>query len=156
MFRCSAALTMAGYVSDSMDDDIEYLRVTGVSYYQEALERCSVGEPVRFVHEPDNPYDETALRVVSMLGETMGYAPRGSWAHHLIHERGRGVSGRIHSMGYSRACLIGVMLSIAVCDDEVTTASYYPDRPAPDAPPGGFRYWIKSPSDVARLLAARR
>jgi len=139
-----------------VDDDITFLRVVGVSHYQAAIERCAPGQAVRFVHEPDNPYDEMALRVVSLSSETIGYVPRLSWLHRLIHEKGRGVSAVIDSIGYSRACLLGVSLTIAICDDEPAVESYYPDRPAPTPPAGGFRYWVKSPSDVARLLAERR
>jgi hypothetical protein len=86
-----------------VDDGIAYVRIAGVSFYQEALERCAAGEPVRFVHEPDNPHDELALQVVSMCGETIGYVPRGSWLRIAIHEQGRGVSGVIASIGYSRS-----------------------------------------------------
>ena len=139
-----------------MDDEVGFLRVVGVSFYQEAIGKCSAGQPVRFVHEPDNPYDETAIRVESVIGETIGYAPRKSWLHLMIHERGRGVSAVISSIGYSRSCLLGVSLSVAVCDDDVSRASYYPDRLTPEPPKGGFRYWIKTPADVAPLLAARR
>lgn len=139
-----------------IDEDIDFLRVVGVSHYQEAVSRCSAGEAVRFIHEPDNPHDQMALRVVSLLGETIGYAPRKSWVHHVIHQQGRGVSAVIHSVGYSRNCLLGVLLSMAICDDEVALASYHPDRPPPEPPHGGFRYWINSPDDVERLVAARR
>lgn len=139
-----------------MDDDVRLIRVAGVSFYQEALGRCSTGEAVRFVHEPDNPHDETALRVVSNVGEAIGYLPRGSWVHHAIHERGRGVSAVIASIGMSRACILGAQLSVAICDDEPAVASYHEGRDAPDMPKGGFRYWIKSPADVARLGIGRK
>ncbi|WP_347091695.1 HIRAN domain-containing protein [Sphingomonas parapaucimobilis] len=139
-----------------LDDDVDFLRVVGVSHYQDAVSRCSPGEAVRFVHEPDNPHDETALRVVSLLGETIGYAPRNSWVHYMIHQSGRGVSAVVHSVGYSRSCLLGVLLSMAVCDDEIERASYYPGRPIPEPPPGGFRYWISTPGDVERRVAGRR
>lgn len=139
-----------------MDDGIAFIKVVGVSFYQEALARCAPGQGVRFVHEPDNPHDETAIRIVSHLNETIGYVPRSSWLHRVVHEKGRGVSATIDSMGYSRACLLGATLSVAICDDEIGVASYYPDQPPPESPNGGFRYWIRSPADVARLLAAQK
>jgi hypothetical protein len=139
-----------------MDDGIAYLRIVGVSHYQDALSRCVAGEAVRFVHEPDNPHDEMAIRVVSALGETIGYAPRESWLHELVHEKGRGVSGVLDSIGYSRTCLLGARISVAICDDEPMVQSYYPDAPPPEPPTGGFRYWVKTPSDVARLVAERK
>ena len=139
-----------------MDDEIVYVRVAGVSFYQSAVANCCCGEAVRFIHEPDNPHDEMALRVVSYAGETIGYVPRESWLHRLVHEGGRGVTATIASVGLSRACLLGATLAVAICDDEVQVASFYPDRPAPEPPKGGFRYWVKSPSDVASLLERRR
>lgn len=139
-----------------MDDGVAYLKIVGVSFYQDALSRCSPGEAVRIVHEPDNPHDETALRIDSSLGETIGYAPRKSWLHVAIHEQGRGVSAVIASIGYSRNCLLGATISAALCDDEPAVASYHGDQPPPEAPPGGFRYWIRTPADAVRLVAARR
>jgi hypothetical protein len=44
----------------------------------------------------------------------------------------------------SRACLVGVTLNIAITDDLITTASYFPDRLPPEPPKGGFRYWVNS------------
>lgn len=137
-------------------DDVSLVKVVGVSHYQPALERCAVGQPVRFVHEPDNPYDETAIRVLSLMGETIGYLPRASWLHRVVHEKGRGASAVIESIGYSRACLLGATLSVAVCDDEVRTVSYYPGRQPPPPPAGGFRYWIKTPAGGGQHGAERR
>lgn len=139
-----------------MDDDLGFFRVAGVSYYQPALERCAVGQAVRFIHEPDNPHDEMALKVESLAGETIGYVPKGCWARTLVHEQGRGVSGVIASMGYSRNCLLGLTVSVAVCDDRPAVKSYYPGKAPPEAPRGGFRYWVRNPSDVARRAEERR
>jgi hypothetical protein len=139
-----------------VDEDIGYVRVAGVSHRQEALEKCAAGQSVRFVHEPDNPHDEAAIRVNSLTGETIGYLPRASWIHQMVHERGRGISGTIASMGYSRNCLLGATLSVVICDDEIAVESYYPAEPAPEPPKGGYRYWIKTPSDVWRVLKSQR
>jgi hypothetical protein len=139
-----------------MDDDVAYVRVVGVSFYQEALERCCAGEAVRFVHEPDNPHDETAIRVESLLKETIGYLPRRSWAHHAVHQLGRGISGVIHSIGYSRSCQLGALVSIAVCDDEPAVQSYFSDGAPLDPPHGGFRYWIKRPTAAGPRAEARK
>jgi hypothetical protein len=139
-----------------MSDDLGLIRVAGVSFYQEALNRCSPGESVRFVHEPDNPHDETALRVVSMLGETIGYLPRKSWLHCAIHEHGRGATATIASIGLSRACILGAQLSAVLSDDDPAVQSYHKGRPPPEPPRGGFRYWIRTPADAERLVASRR
>lgn len=137
-------------------DDLLNFRLVGVSFYQPALERCAQGQPVRFVHEPDNPHDEMAIRVESFTGETIGYVPRSSGLRVAIHQQGRGVSGVIGSIGMSRACLLGASISVALCDDLVRVASYFPDRAPPEPPSGGFRYWVKSPCDVALLVARQK
>ncbi|WP_082370102.1 HIRAN domain-containing protein [Novosphingobium sp. ST904] len=139
-----------------MSDELGAVRVVGVSYYQEALERCSAGQPVRFVHEPDNPYDETALRVVSITGETIGYLPRGSWLHRAIHQHGRGAAAIIASMGYSRACVLGAALSAVLTDDKPSVESYHANAPAPEVPAGGFRYWISTPGAASRPGAVQK
>ena len=133
-----------------------HLRLVGVSHFQEALSRTAQGEPVRFIHEPDNPHDETAIRVDNSSGETIGYAPRNSWVHRAVHEQGRGVTGAVASIGMSRACLLGVMVTIALCDDEPAVKSYYPDRRPPEPPKGGYRYWISEPTDRAKFAEGRR
>lgn len=125
-------------------DDVYFVRVVGVSNYQQALSDSYSGQAVRFVHEPDNPHDEMALRVENSHGCTIGYIPRSSWLRALIHERGRGVSGAISSIGMARSCMLGVTISVAICDDEVNVASYFPDRRPPEPPRGGFRYWVTS------------
>lgn len=125
-----------------MDDDIEWCRVVGVSHYQDALEGCAQGDPVRFFHEPDNPHDPMAIRVATKGGQTIGYLPRASNLHRLVHEGGRGISATIGSMGRSRACLIGLTLQFAVTDDRPAVASFFPGQPAPEEPKGGFRYWV--------------
>ena len=139
-----------------MDSEVGTFRLAGVSFYQRALARCFPGEPIRLVHEPDNPHDPMALRVVSVSGETLGYVPKGSWVHYAVHQRGRGVAGTINSLGESRACLLGATISAVVCDDEPSIQSYYPDRLAPEAPVGGFRYWVRNPNGGAQLAAAQR
>ncbi|MCK0533424.1 HIRAN domain-containing protein [Sphingobium agri] len=125
-------------------DEVYFVRVVGVSNYQQALAESYAGQAVRFVHEPDNPYDAMALRVENSAGATIGYIPRNSWLRAVIHERGRGVTGSISSVGMARSCMLGVTISVAICDDEVIVASYFPDQLPPEPPKGGFRYWVTS------------
>lgn len=139
-----------------MDDDVFYQKLVGVSHYQDALKGCRPGQPVRLIHEPDNPHDETALRVVVDDDRTVGYIPRRSGVHVAIHEQGRGVSAVIASVGWGRACLLGATISVAFCDDIIEVRSYYPEEPAPEPPRGGFRYWVSTPAAAARLARERR
>ena len=136
-----------------MDDGMLFQKLVGVSFYQAALERCAAGEPVRIIHEPDNPHDPMALRIDSMLGETIGYLPRQSPVHVAILQHGRGVSAVIDSIGLSRSCQIGARLSLALCDDVLVVQSHYPDRPTPEAPAGGYRYWVRPPKGVEQRAA---
>lgn len=138
-----------------MDDGIFYQRIAGVSHYQQALAECRPGQAVRLVHEPDNPHDPMALKIETMDGKALGYAPRRSGLHVAILETGRGACLTIASIGYSRACLLGATVSITLCDDEVLVRSYYPNLPPPEPPRGGFRYWVSSPAAVVRLLKER-
>jgi hypothetical protein len=65
--------------------DEGFMRVVGESHYQEALKRlrgsCRPGTegrpsfPVTLIPEPDNPYDEHAVAVMSAVGR-IGYLPR--------------------------------------------------------------------------------
>ncbi|USI74539.1 HIRAN domain-containing protein [Sphingomonas morindae] len=146
MFTCVRDHRAIESESLSVDDGVLYVRVAGVSFHQESLAACSAGEAVRFIHEPDNPHDELALRVETASGETIGYVPRGSWLRRAIHQDGRGVCGIIASVGMGRACLLGALLSVTLSDDDVRTASYFPGSLPPDPPPGGFRYWISNPA----------
>lgn len=156
--QCSTSSGMLLHINRGrvgVDDGIFYQRVVGVSHHQEALEGCRPGQPVRLIHEPDNPHDEMALKVETADGKAIGYLPRRSWIHKAIHEQGRGVSAVISSVGYGRACLLGCVISVALCDDEVETRSYYPNLPPPEPPRGGFRYWVSTPASAARLVKER-
>jgi hypothetical protein len=37
------------------------------------LNRLFPGQPVRFLHEPDNPLDITAIQVISQFHDKIGY-----------------------------------------------------------------------------------
>lgn len=139
-----------------MDDGLFYHRIAGVSHYQKALANCRPGQALRLVHEPDNPHDNMALMLETLDGNTVGYVPRRSGLHVAVLELGRGAFITIASIGYSRACLLGATITIALCDDELLVRSYYPDLPPPEPPRGGFRYWVSSPASVVRLLKERR
>lgn len=54
-----------------------YKRVAGVSFYQDAVGRCRVGDVVELVAEPDNVHDPHAIMVLrEMELEKIGYIPR--------------------------------------------------------------------------------
>lgn len=131
---------------------VYHVRLAGVSHYQDALSACSAGEPVRICHEPDNPYDELALRVESRWGDRIGYVPKQNWLRRAIFQDGRGVAATIEGIGQSPSGFYGAVISLAITDDEVGLRSYFPDRDPPEPPPGGFRAWVDLP-DVPAMTA---
>lgn len=50
-------------------------RVAGISYCQEAAMHAFVGDEVRLIAEPNNPYDRNAIRV-EIRGSKVGFVPR--------------------------------------------------------------------------------
>lgn len=65
-----------------------YLRLAGVKHSnadgvkrQSIIKRCTVGEELRLVPEPDNPFDSSAIRVCRLNGETIGYIKSGDNKH---------------------------------------------------------------------------
>jgi len=57
------------------------LNIVGESHYQKEVRRCSPGELVTFIREPENPRDEMAVRIASARGQTIGYlsSDRARW-----------------------------------------------------------------------------
>jgi hypothetical protein len=54
-----------------------HLRVAGVSYRQDVVRRCSVGERLKLVPEPTNIVDPKAVMVCRLNGEQLGYIQAG-------------------------------------------------------------------------------
>ncbi|KAL1954664.1 hypothetical protein VTO42DRAFT_816 [Malbranchea cinnamomea] len=52
---------------------ILHTKIVGVRYYRG---RVTVGECVTLIREPSNPYDRNAIRVVNVMGDTIGHIPR--------------------------------------------------------------------------------
>jgi hypothetical protein len=49
--------------------------IVGVSYRQEAVVLCHVGDPVRVVHEPHNEFDSNACAVYNSASDRLGFIP---------------------------------------------------------------------------------
>lgn len=60
------------------------LPLAGESYCQPACRKVNIGDVVRLTPEPENRYDPRAIRVVTRLGERIGYVPRESWVTRVI------------------------------------------------------------------------
>ena len=90
------------------------LGVVGEANYQPAIRRCSVGQCVHIVHEPDNPYDDLALAVVTESGDTIGYVPRDCWLQGALHDEGKGCDATIKSIGSGDSGKLGVVLDVCL------------------------------------------
>lgn len=55
-----------------------YFHAHGILYgnRQAAISRCTRGESLELVREPENPYDKNAIRIRRLNGEDIGYVPR--------------------------------------------------------------------------------
>ncbi len=60
--------------------DLIEVPVAGFQYHegmrQEVFRRLRSGQPLRLVREPDNPYDELAIAILTEDGHKLGYIPR--------------------------------------------------------------------------------
>ena len=109
--------------------------IVGEASYQRAIRRCAEGEIVRIIHEPDNPYDEMALAVVSENGRTLGYIARDSWLQEAIHGEGKGCHAQIKEINSTGAGRLGIVLDVALSGVAVETRAHR--SPQEDAAPRG-------------------
>jgi hypothetical protein len=99
------------------------LGIVGESNYQGAIERCSPGQAVDVLHEPDNPYDDLALAVV-VHGQTIGYIPRECWLQEAIHEEGKGCTASIKSIDRADVGYLAVVLDVSLNADGVRQRAF--------------------------------
>ncbi len=111
------------------------LGIVGESNYQDAICQCIEGERVYVCHEPDNPYDDLALKVETAGGRTIGYVAKSSWLRRAIHDEGRGVTCTIRSLGRGDGDIVGVVLDVTLTDDDIRERAYGDSPAAPTPPP---------------------
>lgn len=121
--------------------------IVGESNYQAAVRGCSEGERVLICHEPDNPFDDMALRVETMAGEVIGYIPKSNWLRGAIHDEGRGCAATVQFVGDNGYGVFGVRLDVTLTDDLVPSRSYSgeakPARPPAAMDPAVLRQLIR-------------
>lgn len=78
------------------------LGLVGESKYQDSIEFITEGEPVTLEHEPGNRHDKRAVRAVSRLGGTIGYAPRDSWVQRALIDEKADLFARVDSINGSK------------------------------------------------------
>ncbi len=98
------------------------VNVVGESHYQEAITNCHVGAGVTLYREIGNPHDDKAIVVKQPGGATIGYVPRGSWLHRIVHEDGMGADATILSLHPGPP--IAVVLNVMVRAGELPEAQY--------------------------------
>ena len=99
----SAPPALAGEVRSRIN--LGALPVAGFQYYagRAQWEGLKVGDPLRFVREPDNPHDPQAVRI-EWQGEKLGYVPRADQGEIArLMDKGATVSGRIVNLHKGRS-----------------------------------------------------
>lgn len=125
------------------------LGLVGERNYQAAIALCRAGDIVEICREAGNPHDDRALRVEDLLGRTIGYIARDSWLRDRIHDEGRGCSATIKSIGAKDIGLLGVVLNVALTEEQIPERVYTdqaqgrnsvpsPRQPAPKSEVGSF------------------
>jgi HIRAN domain len=115
--------------------------IVGEASYQEAIRRCAAGQHVQIFHELENPYDEKALAVVTMDGETIGYIARDCWLQDAVHEEGHGCEASIKEVSSANADTLGVVLDVCVGGPAVATRQF--NQPKPPASPESNRWFAR-------------
>lgn len=121
------------------------IKLVGVSNYP-AVSKVKEDFPVYIEHEPDNPHDPNAMKVIGYDGETLGYLPR-LVAERVLNETGeRAFTGHIAATTHHDGNTVGgaIMLDTAVphgyfkgmeemsefmSEDGLNDIDNYPDNP---------------------------
>jgi len=112
--------------------------IVGEANYQSAARRCSAGQVVRIVREPDNPYDSDALAVITDEGQTIGYIARDCWLQDAIHEESRGCEASIKEINDAGNGLVGIVLDVRLIGKAVGTRAFKSTPCATEAVPKGW------------------
>lgn len=104
--------------------------LVGEQLYQHVVHTLSVGDPVKIVHEPDNPYDRLALAVRTENDETIGYLTRACFIRELVHEEGKSCHATVEAIkdderGHG---FLHVTIAAVKCTDPVQQRPYQAPR----------------------------
>lgn len=127
---------------------------------QAVIQKCDVGELLVLEHEPDNPHDINAIRVLRESGEQIGYLSR-HFAAEVVSRSARGWEyyAAVAGVGRSEGGYgpLGVSLLIVVDDAPIDRSrlaaqvsrvlAEQPERPVPRMP--DLEFVIRVRSDVA-------
>lgn len=131
--------------------------VAGISQYQEEALTARPGDPVKVLHEPDNPYDANACKVLTGTG-LLGYVPAAVAAR--LVATGSAWEGEVDQVLSGGAC-VGVRIRVlAVAQNgaqapearEDSASAPAEDPPTVSPPSGGG---ITSPPVLVRARSGR-
>ena len=100
--------------------------LVGEQHYQGAIRLCCEGEIVRLWHEPTNPFDERAIAVANMMGQTLGYIPRDSFVQRVVHEDGLGCEAAVLGLRENGKGFTEVVIEVSVCDAPICERDFEP------------------------------
>lgn len=103
-----------------------YSGIVGESHYQAEIRKCSVGEQVEIVREPDNAHDADAVVVKSSRGRTIGYLARDSWLRKVVHKGKEPVRAWIESIGTGKSKMLGVVLTVTIGEEPAEPIEWSP------------------------------
>ena len=96
------------------------IKVVGVTFSnpdgtnrQAILKKCSPGQVVELLAEPNNQFDKTAIAVLTSSGEMLGYLPNDSWVVRAIYDEQKQTKAYIYSIEQHQGCY-GCVLKVAL------------------------------------------
>lgn len=111
-----------------------FTKVAGVTFEgrQRAVARCSEGERLTLIRDPNNPHDNGAIKVVRLNGQELGYIPahvsRGGDSSGLAHgmDRGDKYQCRISALTGEGTGVLGVNIEIIpmMADNEAPNGAF--------------------------------
>lgn len=100
------------------------------------IKMCNPGDPVTLEHEPRNPADGSAIKVISSRGIQMGYvSAERTWLIHRAWQEAKVVKA-IFQNAYPDGCWLRVGIDEEPVLPPMEKQGFIPDRKKPSVPPG--------------------
>jgi hypothetical protein len=108
------------------------VKLVDTQFYQRAVGPSKAGEAVDIFLEPDNPDDPQALVVKSRSRppRTLGYIPRNSPVHAIVHDEGMGLAGTIEDVPMGSGGFFEVRLLLSATPEPPGATAWEPDDAA--------------------------
>ena len=92
--------------------------IVGESNYQGTIRHLRVGQLVKLLHEPSNPYDSRAIAVAASNGDTIGYIPRDFWLRDALLDEAKPCSARVLNLSKGPKAT-GVTIEVALAGEPI-------------------------------------